>query len=333
MSDATSGSLAAFVDPCSTRTDLYGNLPRIELRQLRYFLAVAEELNFTRAAEKMGIAQPPLSQQILALEQQLRVKLLNRSRRHVSLTPEGEAFILYARRIINNTQIAAELVGAIKRGEEGPLSVAAIFSSIYTIIPQLFEAFVAEHPRVRFHLQEMTIGQQLVALREERIDVGILRGPMIYSEIETHTLMEEPFVAVVSKKHPFASQSVLTAEQVLSQPLIRVIPSVNRDYSRQMFSVLADRGVKPNIVHEVSDTHTLLGLVAAGMGISMVPASVRSIHTDQLRYIPLREDTPKSTIQLAWRRDSESKSLPRLVEVAKALKLQPDDDLRVEGCA
>ncbi|EBA06767.1 LysR family transcriptional regulator [Sagittula stellata] len=333
MSEPTEGGLAAFVDPSSTRTDLYGNLPRIELRQLRYFLAVAEELNFTRAAEKMGIAQPPLSQQILVLEQQLRVKLLNRSRRHVSLTPEGEAFILYARRIINNTQIAAELVGAIKRGEEGPLSVAAIFSSIYTVVPQLFEAFVAQHPRVRFHLQEMTIGQQLVALREERIDLGILRGPIIHPEIETHTLLEEPFVVVVSKKHPLAKQTILTADQVLSQPLIRVIPSVNRDYSHQMFSVLANRNTTPNIVHEVSDTHTLLGLVAAGMGISMVPASVRSIHTDQLRYIPLREGTPTSTIQLAWLKDSDSTSLPRLVDVAKGLLFQTDRDLQVEGCA
>ncbi|MCO6385298.1 LysR family transcriptional regulator [Oceanicola sp. 502str15] len=307
-------------DPMVNRTEVYSNLPRIELRQLRYFLAVAEELNFTRAAEKMGIAQPPLSQQIMNLEHQLKVKLFTRSRRQVSLTPEGDAFIVYARRIINNTQIAAELVGAITRGENGPLSIGAVFSSIYTVIPQLIEVFASRFPKVRLHLQEMIIAQQVTALREDRIDVGILRGPIPEPDLETLSLLEERFVAVVPKTHPLAGEAQLSVEHLIDQPMIRVIPSVNRNYSRQMFSVLEDLGKPINIVHEVSDTHTLLGLVSSGLGLSIVPESLNVIHTDRLRYIPLGETTPTTSIQLAWKPSSPSKTLPRLLEVARELR-------------
>ncbi|MBJ3775330.1 LysR family transcriptional regulator [Acuticoccus mangrovi] len=311
------------MDSSNRRTEVYSKLPRIELRQLRYFLAVAEEMNFTRAAEKMGIAQPPLSQQILTLEQQLKVQLFKRSRRSISLTPEGEAFIVYARRIINNTQIAAELVQAIERGEEGPLTIGAIFSSIYTLIPPLFEIFAKRHPQVRLHLREMTIGQQIEGLREDRIDLGILRGPMVDPELDVLTMMEEPFVVVVSKTHPLAERTEVSVADVVTEPLIRVIPSVNRNYSRQMFSVLYDLGIPLNIVHEVADTHTLLGLVAAGLGMSMVPRSLSTIHTGQLRYLPLKETTPTTLLQLAWHKNSESRTLPKFLQIAREFITAP----------
>lgn len=315
----TEDNLSSIVDPASKRAELSGNLPRIELRQLRYFLAVAEELNFTRAAERMGIAQPPLSQQILNLEQQLKVKLLIRGNRQVSLTPEGEAFILHARRIINNTQMAAEQLVAIRDGEEGSLEIGAVFSSLYTIIPTLLETFVERYPKVKFHLQELTVGQQLSALREDRIDVGILRGPVAYEEIETATIFEEPFVTVMSRKHSLAKENALDIQQIMREPLISLAATSSLNYRRQMFGALSNHMADLRIAHEVSDTHTLLGLVAAGMGISLVPASFSSIFTDQLVYRPLIGSTPKTTLQLAWRRESLTHTLGHLVSVVKSI--------------
>ncbi len=230
------------LDEKGGRADVYEHTPRIELRQLRYFLAVAEHLNFTRAAEQMGIAQPPLSQHILALERQLGVKLFVRSRRNVALTPEGEALVSFARRLNNTTQMAAQVVQAIARGEDGPLALGAIFSSIYAVIPRILPPFIKKYPKVKLHLQEMTISQQISALKEHRIDAGILRGPINERELEAVTLFQEPFVAVVPSGHEFCREKTLTLAQIANQPLISVYPTANRDFSRRMFGALLDQG-------------------------------------------------------------------------------------------
>jgi LysR family transcriptional regulator, benzoate and cis,cis-muconate-responsive activator of ben and cat genes len=299
------------------RAKVYEQTPRVELRQLRYFLAVAEHLNFTRAAEQMGIAQPPLSQHILALERQLNVRLFVRTRREVSLTPEGEALVSFARRLNNTTQMAAETVQAIARGEDGPLALGAIFSSIYAVIPHVLPPFIEKYPKVKFHLQEMTISQQIAALKELRIDAGILRGPINERELEAVTLFQEPFVAVVPADHKFAGEKTLTLAQMADQPLIQVYPSANRDFSRRMFGALLDKGHKLNIVQEVSDTHTLIGLVAARVGLSLVPASLQILKIAQVRYIPLREKTPMTTLQLVYNKDNSSAVLRNFVRMVQ----------------
>lgn len=297
---------------------VYEQTPRVELRQLRYFLAVAEHLNFTRAAEQMGIAQPPLSQHILALERQLNVRLFVRTRREVSLTPEGEALVSFARRLNNTTQMAAETVQAIARGEDGPLALGAIFSSIYAVVPHVLPPFIEKYPRVKFHLQEMTISQQIAALKELRIDAGILRGPINERELEAVTLFQEPFVAVVPADHKLSGEKTLTLAQMADQPLIQVYPSANRDFSRRMFGALLDKGHKLNIVQEVSDTHTLIGLVAAGVGLSLVPASLQILKIAQVRYIPLREKTPMTTLQLVYNKDNSSAVLRNFVRMVQS---------------
>ena len=310
------------LDEKGGRADVYEHTPRIELRQLRYFLAVAEHLNFTRAAEQMGIAQPPLSQHILALERQLNVKLFVRSRRNVALTPEGEALVSFARRLNNTTQMAAQVVQAIARGEDGPLALGAIFSSIYTVIPHILPPFIQRYPKVKLHLQEMTISQQISALKEHRIDAGILRGPINEQELEAVTLFQEPFVAVVPSGHELSREKALTLAQIANQPLIRIYPTANRDFSRRMFGALLDKGHKLNIVQEVSDTHTLIGLVAAGVGVSLVPASLQNLQIAQVRYIPLREKTPMTTLQLVYSKENLSTVLGNFVRMVE--RMAPD---------
>jgi DNA-binding transcriptional LysR family regulator len=313
------------LDEKGGRTEVYEHTPRIELRQLRYFLAVAEHLNFTRAAQQMGIAQPPLSQHILALERQLNVKLFVRSRREVSLTPEGEALVSFARRLNNTTQMAAEVVQAISRGEDGPLALGAIFSSIYAVVPRILPPFMQEYPRVKVHLQEMTISQQIAALKEYRIDAGILRGPINERELEAVTLFQEPFVAVVPAGHALCHEKTLSLAQIADQPLIRIHPTANRDFSRRMFGALLDKGHKLNIVQEVSDTHTLIGLVAAGVGVSLVPASLQTIQIAQIKYIPVREKTPMTTLQLVYNKDNASAVLCNFVGMVQRMASQLGD--------
>lgn len=301
------------------RAEVYEHTPRIELRQLRYFLAVAEHLNFTRAAEEMGIAQPPLSQHILALERQLNVQLFVRSRREVSLTAEGKALVSFARRLNNTTQMAAETVQAIARGEDGPLALGAIFSSIYAVIPRILPPFIRAFPKVKLHLQEMTIAQQIAALKDHRIDAGILRGPISERELEAITLFEEPFIAAVPAGHALSREKTLTLAQIAEQPLIRIYPTANRDFSRRMFGALLDNGYKLDIVQEVSDTHTLIGLVAAGVGMSLVPASLQTLQIAQVKYIPVREKTPMTTLQLVYNTENASAVLRNFVEMVRGM--------------
>ncbi|MGE0830416.1 MAG: LysR family transcriptional regulator, partial [Hyphomonadaceae bacterium] len=209
-------------------------MPRIELRQLRYFLAVAEHLNFTRAAERLGIAQPPLSQQIQALEHQMGVKLFVRTQRNVALTPEGKALVRYARQVSNTVQVAADAVRAIARGEEGPLELGVIFSAISSVLPNLLPAFLKQFPNVRLRMQEMTIGEQIAALQEQRIDAGILRGPLRDDAFNTHVLIEEPFVAALPVNHRLAKAASVTLDELIQEPFVRIHPSVNGDFSSRL---------------------------------------------------------------------------------------------------
>lgn len=305
------------------RVWLYERTPRIELRQLRSFLVIAEELNFTRAAVRLGIAQSPLSQQIKSLEHQLKVQLFIRDKRQVSLTREGETLVVHARELINKTLLATELVRAIARGEEGPLVIGSIFSAIYSVMPRLLPEFKRRYPGINLHLQEMTVPQQLSALADGGIDVGLLRGPVADPELEAVTLLHDPFVAVVPTTHVFAGKESLTLREVASQPLIGVLPSANRDYSRRMFGALRDAGYSLNIVQEVSDTHTLLGLVAANFGVSLVPASIQNIQLDTVRYIPLSEPTPITHLQAVRRKDSLLRATTNFLKLVGELYTAP----------
>lgn len=290
----------------------------MELRQLRYFLAVAEELNFTRAAERVGIAQPPLSMQISGLERELGVPLFTRTKRRVALTAAGEALVRHARRVINTTQQAADVVQAIARGEEGSLSIGAIFSSIYTVVPRALRAYTGSHPGVDLRLQEMTNVQQVLALREGRIDLGILRGPLADPDLDTTVLFSEPFVAAIPADHPLAEKTRVSPDDVAAYPLISISPAANQTFSARMVGTLFDRDHHLNIVQEVVDMHTLIGLVGAGLGISVVPASLQSIRISQVVYRPFTRATPSTAMQMAWRKDSASRTLQPFVACAQA---------------
>jgi DNA-binding transcriptional LysR family regulator len=249
----------------------------------------------------------------------LRVQLFIRSRRHVELTPEGRALLVDAKRILNITQNSARVVQAIARGEDGPLTIGAIFSSIYGVVPQMLSEIVARHPGIAPSLQEMTISQQLAALREERIDIGLMRGPVSAPELETLTLFEEQFILVCPSQGPLAMERDVSLDEIARLPLIRVVASANRDFSRKMMSALVEKGYKLNVAHEVSDTHTLIGLVAAGFGVSLVPASLQNIQIRRVRYLPLREKTPTTSLQLVWHRQNTSPVLAKVIDVVRSL--------------
>ncbi|MBP0495899.1 LysR family transcriptional regulator [Roseomonas sp. SG15] len=285
----------------------------MDFRQLRYFLAVAEELNFTRAALRVGIAQPPLSAQIRALEEELGTSLFLRDKRRVSLTPAGEAMVRHTRHILQQAARAADEVRAIRDGRQGVIGIGAVYATIYTLIPRVLRRLAQTHPGITVRVEEMTVAQQVHALTAEEIDVGVLRGSVTDPELEIRVIQEEPFVVALPADNPLVNEQVLDPETLLPQPFIVVTQRPGSDYAARIADVFLQTGRTPQIVQEVKDMHTLIGLVAAGIGVAIVPASVTALQPPHVAFRPLRAVSARMVTSIAWRRGDASPLLPVLV--------------------
>ena len=284
----------------------------MEFRQLRYFLAVAEELSFTRAALRVGIAQPPLSAQIRGLEEELDASLFTRDKRRVSLTPAGEAMVRHARQILRQAARAAEEVRAIRDGRQGTITVGAVYATIYSLIPRALRRLSQTHPGLTVRVEELTVAQQVGALKAEIIDLGVLRGAVTDPELEMLAIQEEPFVVAIPADDPLARESVLEPEALLPQPFIVVTQRLGSDYATRIADVFLRTGRAPHIVQEVKDMHTLIGLVAAGIGTAIVPASVAALQPPHVAFRPLRGVSARMITSIVWRRGDASPLLPVL---------------------
>jgi DNA-binding transcriptional LysR family regulator len=289
----------------------------MELKQLRFFLAVADTLNFTRAAERVGIAQPPLSQRIRALERELGAELFKRTKRSVELTKAGEALLLHARRMMNASDTAVSQVRSVRDGKLGVLKVGAIFSAIYNWMPATLRILSTTSPGIDVNLREMTIPNQLRALREGEIDVGLLRPPVGDRSLVAELLHRERFVAAVPTSHPVALQSVVERDDFIANPFVGISPSFSRNYSIVAASAFASVRDDLKVTHETLDMHTLLAYVAAGRGLALVPESFTFLTTPDVAFRPIGFDAPSIPISLAWRRDSHT---PILAEFAAAAR-------------
>jgi DNA-binding transcriptional LysR family regulator len=260
----------------------------IELRHLRYFLAVAETLHFGRAAKKLGMAQPPLSQQIRKLESLLGAPLFERTTRGVTLTPAG--MVLRERAASTMTRLADDLeqTRRVARGEEGRLRVGFSGSVMFTEMPAALQQYRREYPRVELQLREMWTSEQLPALADGAIDVGFLRDGERRPELAITTLLREPFYVVLPAEHRLRRQRAVDPAALAEEPFVL--------FARRMGSLAYDRtvrccldaGFQPNIVQYAPQFPTLVRLVAAGLGVSIVPACVATATFPGAVFRPLR---------------------------------------------
>jgi DNA-binding transcriptional LysR family regulator len=289
----------------------------MELKQLRFFLAVAEELNYTRAAERVNIAQPALSQQILNLEHSLGTSLFSRNKRAVSLTQAGEDFLPHARRVLNAAGEAAIAVGAVREGLAGRLSIGAVYSALYAILPAVLSEFRLNHPRIEISVQEMTVAQQLQALRQGRIDLGFMRGTASVEGLCSEVLYSEPLVAVMPAADPLAQQQAVSIEEIAGRPFIAIAYENNASYSELVARLFNDAGMRPDITSRASDMHTILCLVMAGLGVSVVPASVMAVGVNGVAYRPIAGISPTIDASIAWHKDISYPFLPAFIAAAR----------------
>ncbi|KJH66957.1 DNA-binding transcriptional regulator, LysR family [Chromobacterium violaceum] len=281
----------------------------MELRHLRYFLAVAEELHFTRAAERLHIGQPPLSQQIQALEAELGAPLFRRHQRKVELTAAGQQLLPRARQILADSAAAAAAVRRAADGETGELRIG--FTSSLPLTPILHHSlqhYRQAYPEVRLTLSEMFTAGQFDALERRQLDLGFVRfnGPTPSPLIRVEELHRDRLLAVVPSAHPLAERKTLPLKLLAGEPLIGYPRESGSGLSDVVRQLALQNGLELKMVQEAGEAITQIGLVAAGVGIAILPSPLECVQIPAVRYVPLSDDGAYLSMGIAVRRDDDS---------------------------
>ena len=316
----------------------------MELRHIRYFLAVAEERNFTRAAGKLNIAQSPLSQQIRQLEREIGVPLLTRTTRSVALTYAGEVFYERTRALLADAAIAAEDARKAARGELGSLAVGFTGSATYELLPTLVRAYADRYPEVTLRVHsDMVTPRQTEQLLDGRLSVGVLRPPVTIPGIAVETIRHEPVVVILASRHPATVQRQIDLSDLREEWFISYPDNPASTMYTIMRTACETAGFTPRIRQVVADSATLVALVAADMGIALVPASLRHLRINGATFRPLNSPRITTGLALAYRETNVNPLVRRFLETARivvrsraavttptAAPLTDDDRLAIE---
>jgi DNA-binding transcriptional LysR family regulator len=287
----------------------------MELRHLRYFRAVAEERHFGRAAARLHMAQPPLSQQIRQLEEELGVTLLRRSTRRVELTAAGEAYLARVRDILASVDAAGEEAQRLDAGLEGRLVVGCVGSATYSLLPALARALHEELPRVDFAFRgEMLVPEQVTALHAGTIDLGLLRPPFDEGGLRVRQLRRERLIVALPDGHRLAARSRLRVGDLEEEDLIVHAGQGRSVMYDAVLGLCRSAGFEPRVRHEVAETSTLVTFVAAGLGIAVVPEPVSALGVAGVVYLPLAAKEARIDL-LAATRDDTGAALARTLGV------------------
>ena len=288
---------------------------------MRYFIAVAEELNFTRAALRLRIAQPALSQQIQRLEESLGVRLFDRGARRVALTSAGEHFLQHARGVLS---AAGEAVRAARTQSAArpTLKLGFVGSAAYTLLPLLIRSFRMRSPGIDLACVEMTIADQLEALADGKIDAALVRPPLADPGLNMETLVDESFVLAVPDDTELAARSLASVRSLKGVPIVMFARGLAPGFAELFDEYCRRHGVEPHVVAEAVQIHTLLALVGGGLGAAFVPASAACLAVPGVRFIVLAEPTPRARYCVAWRRDRAPVGIEALT--ARQFKLDRD---------
>lgn len=281
----------------------------MELRHLRYFVAVAEELHFTRAAKRLHIEQPPLSQQIQALESELGVSLLRRSKRHVALTEAGQRFLLDAKRILQEAQRATEDARRAARGELGELRIGFSSSLPFTsLLPQVLRRYRQAYPHVTLTLREMFTIDQLEALRLGQIDIGLVRfrGTEPSAELNLRQVSQDPLRLVVNAADPLARRASVAMAELQAHGFIVYPPGTGTSLTFLVRQLCLAAGFEPQVAQEAREPMAQIGFVAAGLGIAILPAPFECVVLPDVRYVPLSDAGAHLSLGVAVRREHQS---------------------------
>lgn len=296
----------------------------MDLKKLKFFLVLAEELHYGKAAARLHMTQPPLSQAIRSLEEDLGVELFIRTKRSVVLSPTGKQWLCHVQKLMDDVSKLKLLAQQLERGEHGQLLISFISTAEYSILPQLLRHFKELYPYVEVVLKDATSDFQLEAILNGDIDIGCLFLPR---EAHTHTalahrpLIEETIVAAVPEKWiengriPLQDDHVIL-KKIIHEPLVLFARRYGSIFHDLVTSYYIKNGRPPNILQEAIQMQTIISLVSAEMGIALVPHCISSLKRDGVRYLPLY-NSPKIVTSIVWRRDNASASLKNFIQILK----------------
>lgn len=291
-----------------------GDMSRAELRLLRYFVAVAEERHFGRAAERLRMAQPPLSQQIRKLEQELGAELVDRSCRPIALTEAGQAFFVEARLCLVHAERAFAAARRAAAGHLGQVRIGAMQAAVSGVLSHVIREHQRSHPDVALEVVDLGTFEQVHQLVEHRLDIGFLRGPIDDASLTVEPLLDDPLMAVLWDDHPLASEERLPPSALSDQPTLLWTRAAAPTVYADTVELFRRHQLDPRIVDESPRVESVLALVAAGLGIAFLPTSFVNLGRRGVRFVPLTGSIPDRPLVLAWRTDNASATLSAFVE-------------------
>ncbi|MBX7449279.1 LysR family transcriptional regulator [Mycolicibacterium sp. 3033] len=290
----------------------------MELRHLRYFRAVAEELHFGRAARRLHIAQPPLSQQIRQLEHELGVALLIRSTRNVELTPAGQAYLKRVAKILDAVDDAADLARRVGEGTTGRLIIGCVGSATYSILPQLVRTMSELLPDVDVRVRgEMLAPAQLTALTAGDIDLALLRPPVMDPGLATETVRRDSLLVTLPVNHRLSTRTDLVTCDLRDEDFVAHVGGGRSIMGTLLPTLCRDAGFTPRVRQEVEETSTLVTLVAAGLGVAIVPAPTAALDIAGVTYRPLRPASLGVDLVAAWSLSAQEQLIRRVVSMLR----------------
>ncbi|NMG43031.1 LysR family transcriptional regulator [Aromatoleum toluvorans] len=292
----------------------------MDLRHLRYFIAVAEEENIGRAAARLHISQPPLTRQIQQLEEELGVRLFTRTPRGMELTQAGELFLEEARNIRSVVEQATERTQRAGQGKLGRLDIAIFGSGILGIIPRLLLAFRTAYPEVKIVLHTMTKAEQIEALRQRRITLGFNRMLAPLPDLATELVATEQLLVAINESHPLAREESVSFPMLAEHPMVLFPTGARPNFIDKVMRLCEEAGFVPQVSQEVGDAVTGVALVAGGFGICLVPESVTALTLPGVVFRPLHDTPPNCRIDLSclYRADDQSPILTEFLETVRA---------------
>lgn len=296
----------------------YDALRAFNLRTLRYFSVLAEELHFGRAAARLNMSQPPLSQQIRQLEDNLGLRLFRRSHHSVALTPAGEAFREQVPLVFEQLARAISAARLTGRGQIGRLDIGVISSSLVGVVPPALEAFRRQHPDVEWQLHELTPPMQIQGLLEKRIDICLFRMPPPHEGLHRELIMDEDLMVVLPRHHPLATREALTLADLRDQPFVMFGLQQSR-LADFLYECCIQAGFTPQIRQQVLEVQSLLSLVGANMGVTLLPGSMRQMSLSSVVFRPIASAPPRIPLYAIYREGDPSPTLHHFLRIIREM--------------
>jgi DNA-binding transcriptional LysR family regulator len=290
----------------------------MEFRHLRYFLALAEELHFGRAAQRLSISQPPLSLNIQQLEASVGAQLFTRNSRGVQLTAAGQAFVPAARALLAQASDAAREAREVAEGQAGELHIGFAGTMLYCGLPQLLARFQASHPRLKLVLLELSSSEQLSELVRDRLDVGFVHTPRVPPGFDQVLVVSQPLVACLPQSHPLARASSVGLDQLRGESLVVVSRTVSPDYHARILTECEQAGWLPPAVHELRHWLSVVSLVSQGLGVALVPRALQKSALAGVAFVPLRDVDVHYDTRCLWRSGRDQMALKDFVQAVSS---------------